>query len=78
MVVSHACVRPNTWSESLRNYEEDVMLRYALAFFVVAIIAAVFGFSGIATGAAGIARMLFIIFIAVAAATFLISLSRRA
>ena len=32
------------------------MLHYALVFFVVAIIAAVFGFTGIAVGAAEIAK----------------------
>jgi uncharacterized membrane protein YtjA (UPF0391 family) len=61
-----------------QNHEENVLLNYALAFFVVAIIAAVLGFTGIAAGAAGIAKILFLIFIVVAAATFLISLSRRA
>lgn len=40
------------------------MLRLALVFFVVAIIAAVFGFGGIAIGAAEIARLLFYLFVA--------------
>ncbi|HEY4740840.1 MAG TPA: DUF1328 family protein [Candidatus Acidoferrales bacterium] len=39
------------------------MLRWALAFFVVAIIAAVFGFGGIAVAAAGIAKLLFYLFL---------------
>jgi uncharacterized membrane protein YtjA (UPF0391 family) len=39
------------------------MLRWALAFFVIAIIAAVLGFGGIAVAAAGIAKILFYIFI---------------
>jgi uncharacterized membrane protein YtjA (UPF0391 family) len=39
------------------------MLRWSLAFFIVAIIAAIFGFGGIATGAADIARILFFFFI---------------
>ena len=46
------------------------MLRYALIFFVVAIVAALFGFTGIAVGAAAIAKILFYIFIVL----FLISL----
>jgi uncharacterized membrane protein YtjA (UPF0391 family) len=37
------------------------MLRWALAFFVVALVAAIFGFLGIAVAAAGIARILFFI-----------------
>jgi uncharacterized membrane protein YtjA (UPF0391 family) len=42
------------------------MLRWALIFFVVAIIAAFFGFGGIASAAAGIAKMLFYLFLAIA------------
>jgi uncharacterized membrane protein YtjA (UPF0391 family) len=39
------------------------MLSWALGFFIVAIIAAVFGFGGIAAGAAGIAKFLFFLFL---------------
>ncbi|HYW77276.1 MAG TPA: DUF1328 domain-containing protein [Gammaproteobacteria bacterium] len=39
------------------------MLSWAFIFLVVAIIAAVFGFSGIAEASAGIARVLFFIFV---------------
>ena len=39
------------------------MLYWALIFFVVAIIAAVFGFGGIASASAGIAQILFFVFI---------------
>lgn len=39
------------------------MLRYAIIFLVIAIIAAIFGFGGIAEGAADIAQILFWIFI---------------
>ena len=39
------------------------MLRWALAFFIVAIIAAVFGFGGIAQGASDVARILFFFFV---------------
>ncbi|HXG62246.1 MAG TPA: DUF1328 family protein [Planctomycetota bacterium] len=39
------------------------MLSWALAFFIIAIIAAVFGFGNIAAGAAGIAQVLFFIFL---------------
>jgi uncharacterized membrane protein YtjA (UPF0391 family) len=41
------------------------MLRLALFFLVVSIIAAVFGFTGIAAATADIARILFFIFIVV-------------
>ena len=46
------------------------MLRWALGFFIVAIIAAIFGFGGIAAGATEIAKVLFFIFIVI----FLVSL----
>jgi uncharacterized membrane protein YtjA (UPF0391 family) len=41
------------------------MLSWAATFFVIAIIAAIFGFGGIATGAAGIAKVLFFVFLVV-------------
>ena len=54
------------------------MLHYAVVFFVIALIAAVFGFGGIAAGAVGIAKVLFFVFLILAAVSFLINLSRRA
>lgn len=39
------------------------MLRWAVIFFVIAIIAAVLGFGGIAATASGIAQILFYIFL---------------
>jgi uncharacterized membrane protein YtjA (UPF0391 family) len=53
------------------------MLQYALIFLVVALIAAVFGFGGIAASAVGIAKILFYIFIAIAVITFALSLLQR-
>ena len=41
------------------------LLRWALIFLVVALIAALFGFGNIAEGAADIARVLFFIFLAI-------------
>ena len=46
------------------------MLRWALAFFVLALVAALFGFGGLAATSAGIAKTLFYIFLIV----FLVSL----
>jgi uncharacterized membrane protein YtjA (UPF0391 family) len=40
-----------------------IMLRYAAIFFVIALVAALFGFTGIAVGAAEIAKILFYIFV---------------
>jgi len=39
------------------------MLRWAATFFIIAIIAAIFGFGNIAEGAADIAKVLFFIFL---------------
>ena len=41
------------------------MLKWALIFFIIAIIAAAFGFTGIAQGAATIAKILFGIFVVI-------------
>jgi uncharacterized membrane protein YtjA (UPF0391 family) len=41
------------------------LLRWALIFLVIALIAAAFGFGGIATTATGIAQVLFFIFLAI-------------
>ncbi len=49
---------------------EIAMLYYAAVFFLIAIVAAIFGFGGIAAGAAGIAKVLFFIFVVI----FIISL----
>jgi len=39
------------------------MLAWALVFFIIALIAAIFGFTGIASGAMFAARILFFIFV---------------
>lgn len=39
------------------------MLYWALVFFIIAIVAAIFGFGGIATGAVSIAKFLFFLFV---------------
>ena len=50
------------------------MLRWSLAFFVIAIIAAIFGFGGIASGSAEIAKFLFFVFVAIFAVSFVLAL----
>lgn len=42
-----------------------MLLKWAAIFFVIALVAAAFGFTGIAEGAADIAKVLFYIFLAV-------------
>ena len=52
------------------------MLRYAAIFFVIAIVAAVFGFGGIAAGATEIAKILFFVFLLIFAITLVMGLLR--
>jgi uncharacterized membrane protein YtjA (UPF0391 family) len=53
------------------------MLHYAVVFFVIALIAAVFGFGGIAAGAAGIAKILFFTFLIGFVVSLVLGLMRR-
>ena len=53
------------------------MLHYAVVFFVIALIAALFGFGGIAAGAAGIAKLLFVLFAILAVGSFLYGLVKK-
>jgi uncharacterized membrane protein YtjA (UPF0391 family) len=59
------------------NKKGTAMLHYAVVFFVIALIAAIFGFGGIAAGAVEIAKILFFVFLLMAAVTFVVSLIRR-
>jgi uncharacterized membrane protein YtjA (UPF0391 family) len=52
------------------------MLRWAVVFFIVAIIAAVFGFGDIAAGATDIAKILFFIFLVLFVLSLLLNLGR--
>jgi uncharacterized membrane protein YtjA (UPF0391 family) len=60
-----------------RNYQtlarREDMLRWALIFLVVALIAAVLGFGGIAGASVGIAKILFFAFLIIAAVMFLMN-----
>jgi uncharacterized membrane protein YtjA (UPF0391 family) len=50
------------------------MLHYAAVFFVIALIAALFGFTGIAAGAVQIAKILFVIFLILFAVSLVVGL----
>jgi len=62
------------WADTTK--EQD-MLHYAVVFLVIALIAAIFGFGGIAAGAVGIAKILFFVFIIMAVLTFVFGLIKR-
>lgn len=53
------------------------MLHYAVVFFVIALIAALFGFGGIAAGAVEIAKILFFVFLVLAVVSFLFGLIKK-
>ncbi|HOB93574.1 MAG TPA: DUF1328 domain-containing protein [Aquabacterium sp.] len=53
------------------------MLHYAIVFLVIALIAALFGFGGIAASAVGIAKVLFFVFIVLAVLSFVFGLIRK-
>lgn len=53
------------------------MLRWAVGFFIVALIAAAFGFLGVATAAVGVARLLFYVFLILFLVSLIGGLARR-
>jgi uncharacterized membrane protein YtjA (UPF0391 family) len=53
------------------------MLRAAIAFFIIALVAAIFGYGGIAEGAADIGKVLFVGFLVLAALALVVGLVRR-
>jgi uncharacterized membrane protein YtjA (UPF0391 family) len=53
------------------------MLYYALVFLLIAIVAAVFGFGGVAIASAGIAKILFFIFVVLFLVSLVTHMSRR-
>lgn len=59
-------VRPGVEAHRLRasnNWEDIVMLKWALICAIIAIIAAALGFTGVAGAAAGVAKFLFFAFL---------------
>lgn len=63
--------------ESGRMEGETKMLYYALVFLLVAIVAAVLGFGGVAVISAGIAKILFFVFIVLFLVSLITHMSRR-
>lgn len=53
------------------------MLYWALVFFIVALVAAIFGFGGVAAGAASIAQILFGLFLVLFLVSLIMGLGRR-
>ncbi len=53
------------------------MLHYSVVFLVIALIASLFGFGGIAAGAVEIAKILFFIFAIMTVVSFVVGLMKR-
>ena len=53
------------------------MLRWSIAFFVFALVAALFGFGGIAAGAVAIGRVLFFVFLVLFLLSLIVRLASR-
>jgi uncharacterized membrane protein YtjA (UPF0391 family) len=53
------------------------MLNYAAVFLVIALVAALLGFTGIAAGAVGIAKILFFVFLLLFVGSLILGLMRR-
>ena len=60
------------------SLEGNEMLHYALVFFLIAIVAAIFGFGGISVASAGIAKILFFLFLVVFLVSLVMGVARRA
>jgi uncharacterized membrane protein YtjA (UPF0391 family) len=50
-------------ADTIQSSGGEDMLGWAVVFLIIALVAAVFGFGGIAAASAGIAKLLFIIFL---------------
>jgi uncharacterized membrane protein YtjA (UPF0391 family) len=72
---SRTSVRPPI--AQFERSQEDKMLRWALGFFVIALVAALLGFTGIAVASAGIAKIIFFIFLILFVVSFLGHFFRR-
>ncbi|SIT35042.1 conserved hypothetical protein [Paraburkholderia piptadeniae] len=66
------CIDPSS-----KSNDGDCHASIRAIFFVIAIIAAIFGFGGIAAGAAEIAKVLFFIFVVIFLVTLLMGVIRR-
>jgi len=53
------------------------MLYYAVVFLIIALIAALFGFTGIAASAVGIAKILFFVFVLLFVVSLIVGVMRR-
>jgi uncharacterized membrane protein YtjA (UPF0391 family) len=62
---------------SIQQFEDRLVLYWALVFLIIAIVAGIFGFGGVAAAAAGIAKVLFFLFVVIFLIALLFGFSRR-
>jgi uncharacterized membrane protein YtjA (UPF0391 family) len=77
-------VRADSWafhpglaSVQHRNLKGGIMLYWTIVFLVVALIAGILGFTGVAIAAASLAKLLFVVFLALFLFSLIGHLSRR-
>lgn len=69
----------HSWLSGMGNESRilgSIMLSWALTFLVLALIAALFGFGGIAAGAASIAKILFFLFLVLFVVSLIANVTR--
>ena len=57
--------------------KEGSMLHYAVTFFIIALVAAILGFGGIAGSAIEIAKVLFVVFLILSVAAFILGRGKK-
>ena len=72
-----SCGKSRAHQPRARPAKESFVLHYAIVFLVIALVAALFGFGGIAAGAVEIAKILFFVFVIMAIVAFVMSIGRR-
>jgi uncharacterized membrane protein YtjA (UPF0391 family) len=80
LLVKQYMAMPGNCAGSARELQkkgEQIMLRWAVIFLVIALVAALLGFGNLAGGAASIAMILFYVFLAITVILFLLSLFGR-
>lgn len=53
------------------------MLRWAVTFFIISIVAGIFGFGGVASASSGAAQILFFVFLALFVGSLLLGSAKR-
>jgi len=76
MLANESATKRRTPVAGFHHAKGNLMLRYALIFLVIALIAAFLGFGSLAGLSATIAKILFLVFLVLAAVSFLLNIGR--